>query len=225
MGAIGGTIVIGALVVVFLFLKKRRSKVTNPLPDFADDTLGEQEKRGGFKKLFGAKATAPAYSGEISGFNDLENQLNQKSAAFGGSAAGAYGSHDTDNDFEYRGVTNSNNLDSVFKSTASNTGQNTTGQTLSSASMGQGHLRGHSRYNSVLVPQMDTMHEGGYYDEGAPYPTEDYPLTGEQEKSDVFGDRSSDDLDDDLLFHQAPHQLWSQDHKSNNSRLRFTEEI
>lgn len=163
-------------------------------------------------------------SGEISGFNDLENQLNMKSASV---ARGGYG-HDTDTDFEYRGVTNSNNLDSVFRSSATNTDPNTSGQNSSSASTRQGH----SRYNSVLIPPMDTMHEGNFaLDDhlGTPYPTEDTPLAGhESENHNVFDDhdRSSEyDLDDELLFNQAPHQLWTQENHSNNSRLRFTEEI
>lgn len=204
-------------MVVFLFLKKRRNKVTNQSPDFADDTLNNDlNEKFSFKKLFGLKTTSGA--GGVAGYNDLEN-LNSRA---GVPLTGAY--HDsTDDDFEYRGITNSNNLDSVFRSSASNTGQNSGGQTggqnSSSAS-----ARGinHSRYNSVILP-MAPMPEGPVEPSGY-----DPAVGGYHARAFSSGTepgRSSDDIDDELFFKEAHAPFLSDEHHSNNSRLRFTEEI
>lgn len=212
MGSIGGTIFIGAMVVLFLFLKKRRSNVANQLPDFADETLDEDlsEKFGGFKKLFGSKATTDTSPG---GYNDIERQLNARSQLGGGF------NDVNENDFEYRGVTNSNNLESVFRTSGSNTGQNSGGQN-SSATSTRGN--GHSRYNSVVQP-MAPMAEGvvGETDPAV----RGYPVREFHDETDPDQISEYEYDDNDIMFAntQAPY-LYPEAH-SNNSRLRFTEEI
>ena len=196
MGAVGGAILIGALALL-VFLKKRNKKVTNQLPNFADEALSsDNEKATGFLKIFGAK---------------------------GGAAATGGGGVSTYNDFEYRGVTNSNNLDSVFRTSGGNTGVNSTGHASAAETPRQ-----HSRYNSMIVPGMGTMHETEPTDQPAgqpaeaPYPTQDDDVHSaliESEKSSDYG------TDDDFLFHEEPHLFWTNEHHSNNSRLRFTEDL
>lgn len=202
-------------MVFFLFMKKRRSKVTNQLPDFADDTSGElSEKLGGFRKLFGAKTTGVG-ARDISGSNDLERQTNNLSAI---PVAGYH--QDSNDDFEYRGVTNSNNLDSVFRSSGNNTGQNS-----SSASTNQ-----RSRFNSVYNPML-TMPEGGGPDPG---PNDIFQSHEDSTSAplpnfsiDTDHDRSSECEPDDELFNREAHGLLPShgEEFSNNSRLRFREEI
>lgn len=214
----GGAILIGGLALL-LFIKKRRSGTENQLPDFAEDSNSDgNEKAGGFMGFFGQKRASRGSTGGVSGYNDLENHWNQRSAAQGAAARGAYGSAEAD-DFEYRGVTNSNNLDSVFRSSGSNTGQNS------------GHSgtprQGHSRYNSVTYPALGTMHEDHpeATDDAAEGTDIPYPL---EEQSPIFNsDKSSDyDDEDDFLFNREPQQVpWDEGAHSNNSRLRFTEEI
>lgn len=212
VGAIGGCLIIGVFAFLFL-LRRRREKITNQLPDFADDNLGQYKEKFGFKKLFGAKFAPPSGTRGISSFADLEDQLNMKSAALAGLASIQYGSHDTDGDFEYRGVSNSNNLNSVLRS-GTNTSLNSGGVNSSSASV---RLK-HSRYNSAIGPPMETMTES------------------EQGQEDVFGfctdntlelseDRSSD-FDFDEIFRSEHRAIFPKgDYHSNNSKLRFTEEI
>lgn len=219
VGSIGGTILIGSLVVFFLFMKKRRSKLTNQLPDFADDTSRESnEKFGGFRKLFGSKAAAGAGAGGVAGYDDLERQVNQKLAI----PAAGY-AQDTDDDFEYRGVSNNNNLDSVFRSSGNNTGQNSSGTST----------KQHSRFNSVYNP-MAPMAESGPHDfqeEDAFFDNKEMtlvPLALHNFSSETDRDRLSEyELEDELFFHREPHQFWQNggEELSNNSRLRFTEEI
>lgn len=213
VGSIGGTILIGSLVVLFLFMKRRRNKVTNQLPDFADDTSGNlNEKFGGFRKIFGSKATGG--SAALSGYLDLEGNA---------AAAGANLPQDTDDDFEYRGVSNSNNLDSVFRTSGSNTGQSSAGLNSSSGSVKQ-----HSRLNSIYNP-MTTMHEGpaesrdDVFDDQTNRGVPVHNLSSETDHN-----RSSEyELEDDLFFNREPARLWANEgeNHSNNSRLRFTEEI
>lgn len=191
--------------------------MTNQLPDFADETSGDLSEKpgGGFRKLFGSKATGAGAG--AAGFSDLERNDNPV-------PAGGY-ARDTDDDFEYRGVSNSNNLDSVFRSSGNNTGQNSAGQNSSSASTKQ-----HSRFNSLYEP-MTTMHEGGTPFENleTPYPTTEAGVdVFNNSSSETDQDRSSEyHLGDELFFSPQPHPIWQnvgEDH-SNNSRLRFTEEI
>ena len=220
MGAVGGAILIGALALL-VFLKKRNKKVTNQLPNFADEALSsDNEKATGFLKIFGAKGGAAATGGGgVSTYNGLENQVNVRASGAGAAAAAAAG----DNDFEYRGVTNSNNLDSVFRTSGGNTGVNSTGHASAAETPRQ-----HSRYNSMIVPGMGTMHEAEPTDQPAgqpaeaPYPTQDDDVHSaliESEKSSDYG------TDDDFLFHEEPHLFWTNEHHSNNSRLRFTEDL
>lgn len=164
--------------------------MTNQLPDFADDTSVQSEKLGGFRWFSGAKTLR--HSG-VSGYDDLEKQDSEVSPAI---------VQDTDDDFEYRGVSNSNNLDSVFRSSGNTTGQTSEGQ-LNSTSPKQ-----HSRYNSIYNP-LSSM-----------------PEAGEQDVTVSDHERSSE-YDDELLFTPEPHTLWQGqgEELSNNLRLRFTEEI
>lgn len=224
VGAVGGAVLIGVLALL-LFLKKRNKKVTNQLPDFADEALSsDNEKSSGFFKLFGAKNGPVNGGGGVSTYNGLENQVNVKSAAVGAGAAAAAGTGG-DSDFEYRGVTNSNNLDSIFRSTATNTGYNSSGPNSAAETPRQGH----SRYNSMIIP-MGVMHEGELQDpevdvygtREAPYPTQE-----DEVHSILMGsDRSSGyATDDDFLFHENPHDYLTEELHSNNSRLRFTEDL
>ncbi|SGZ49154.1 CIC11C00000003539 [Sungouiella intermedia] len=200
-------------------MKKRRSKVTNQLPDFADDSTADLNEKlgGGFRKIFGSKATST--SGPLTGYRDLEGQPAV-------APAGAGYPQDTDEDFEYRGVSNSNNLDSVFRSSGTNTGMNSGGQNSSTGSVKQ-----QSRLNSVYNP-MSTMHEGAAEeskDNVFQYPSEIVPEDQLHNlSSETEHDRSSEfELEDELFFNRQPNHLWQnqgEDH-SNNSRLRFTEEI
>lgn len=218
VGAIGGCLIIGVFAFLFL-LWRRRGRITNQLPDFADENLQETQEKFGFKKLFGAKFTPASGSRGISGFNDLENQLDMKSAALTGAAVagGQYGSHDADTDFEYRGVSNSNNLGSVFRSSGNNTGLNSGGVNSSSASTRQNH----SRYNSVVVPAMETMSEDDQgHEEMFEFNTDNLHGLSDQEPSSEF------DFEDDILLPPDRQPVFpSGDYHSNTSKLRFTEEI
>lgn len=221
VGSIGGTILIGSLVVLFLFLKKRRSRVTNHSPDFADDTSGDSNEKSGFKKLFGIGAGGAAGAATVDSYNDLEKHLESRAAVsdpFLGGGVGGHNNaaHDTSDDFAYRGVSNSNNLDSIFHGSGTATGGNsndgTGGLNLSSAS---NRGPGHSRMNSD-VNRMDTMPEHSYdYDQK-------YALMG----ATHVRERLSEFEDEDLFFQAHNHApLLEGENHSNNSRLRFFEEI
>lgn len=216
VGAIGGCLIIGVFAFLLL-LWRRRGRVTNQLPDFADDNLDENQEKFGFKKLFGAKFTPPSGTRGILGFNDLENQLNMKSAALAGTAGGHYGSHDTDADFEYRGVSNSNNLGSVFRSSGTNTAMNSGGLNSSTGSTRQNH----SRYASEGGPALETMDEGDQgHEEMFEFNTDGTPELSDQDRSSEY------DFDDDIVLRNDHQPIFnSGDYHSNNSRLRFTEEI
>lgn len=217
VGAIGGCLIIGVFAFLILLWRRRGGRITNQLPDFADDNLEENQEKFGFKKLFGAKFTPPSGTRGISGFNDLENQLNVKSAALASAAGAQYGSQDADTDFEYRGVSNSNNLGSVFRSSGTNTGLNSGGVNSSSASTRQNH----SRYNSVVGPPLETMAEGEQgHEEMFEFNTDNSLGLTDQERSSDY------DFDDDLVLHGDRKPIFSSgDYHSNNSKLRFTEEI
>lgn len=190
VGSIGGTIVIGALVVIFLILKRKRSNGPNQLPDFADDSRELLDKGpGGFKKIFGSKA--PTYGGVH--LTDLEKEY----------PVGL------DDDFAYRGVSNSNNLDSVFRSSAG-TSAPISGPGSSSAS-----TKHHSRYNSTVNP-LFTMAE-----DEAPVPEILEPYTDTTPPE--FG--ALPESDEDFLFRSEPHGVWVGEETSNTSRLRFAEEF
>lgn len=207
VGSIGGTIVIGSLVVLFLFFKRRQSKVVNHLPDFADDTLADEEKAG-FWKLFGANTRASG-----AGYNDLERQAPKEMSP----------DYAPETDFEYRGVSNSNNLLTVFRS---NTG---TRQNLGPG-LGTGSLpksMGHLRINSVAVDAMSDIASG---DEPPEYRHDYRDLAGAYNEllhdltHDMFHDAGLSVLDmGDEAAPSAP--LFSAELDSNRSRLRFTEDI
>lgn len=219
VGSIGGTIVIGSLVVLFLFLKKRKqSSYTNQSPDFNDDTSGEDgyNDKFGFRKLLGSKNTANTLGAGTAATDFERNTRGVHPGPFVEPA---------DDDFQYRGVTNSNNLDSIFRSTATNsTGPNS----------GQASARvGHSRYGSVANP-MSTMPENrGYYDS-----TNEYSSGG---AADTFGHSREHSDDTEGGFHPSDYEIYDEElplprvHRpsdvfgtevhSNNLRSRFTEEI
>lgn len=209
MGSIGGTLFIGALVVLFLFLKKRRSRVTNHSPDFADDTLGEDSnEKLGLRRLFGSKHGS-TNAGGVAGYNDLENHLESRAAdPFVGGAA--VGRHDGQDDFAYRGVSNSNNLDSVFRGSGTNSGMNSGGDP--SAPGSEPTTNFHSRMNSTGYPLASMP-------EHSPDSVDDLFPPGHNRLS-AFED------DDDLYMHGHTHApLLTEENHSNNSRLRFFEEI
>ncbi|RKP30085.1 hypothetical protein METBISCDRAFT_27725 [Metschnikowia bicuspidata] len=212
IGGIGGCLVVGALAFLFL-LWRRRGRVVNPLPDFADDNLEGNRKKFGFKKLFGTNDTPPVGTRGISGFNDLENQFNVKSAALGAAGDTQYGSHDADTGFKYRGVSSSNNLESVFRS-GSNSGLNSGGLNSSTGSTCQPHMR----YDAMVLPPMEPMAEGDAGEEFSSFHDET-PELSDQDRSLDF------DYADDIMLRADRLPIFGGDHHSNNSRLRFTEEI
>lgn len=225
----GGALLLGALALL-VFLKRRGKNVTNQLPDFADDALASDTEKGtGFLKIFGAKAGSSG--GGVSTYNGLENQINVRSASMAGAGLGAGTGTGNGDGFEYRGVTNSNNLDSVFRSTATNTatGPTSLGQNTAHETPHQGP----SRYNSMRATGMGTMHEterqlpnaSARYSRAladAPYPTHEGDIHSALSESDKLSEYATDE---DFLFHGEPHLFWTQEHHSNNSRLRFTEDL
>lgn len=191
VGSIGGTIVIGSLVLLFLYLRRRnRNSLKNQNPDFNDGSDDESLKKGGgFKKLFGSKGISEA---DMKTFDHVQAP------------------DDAEGDYAYRGVTNSN-LDSVFKSSATNSGSNTVyyGSTAA-GSTGQNSTR-HSRYNSMAYPQA--------FDEDE----EQFNFGNVNHTRDSSGDLEPDEyLSHENLLQENP--IFG-DGTSNNSRSRFTEEI
>lgn len=201
MGSIGGTIVIGCLVVLFLFLKKRKRQITNQSPDFnggdATNRLGagddeedtsledkndhifhdspngnmQRSKLGWLTSIFSknnngaghasdANKAAITGSGAVAGMagvgamsgaggsntfkrlrnnnDDLENQTGYGAAAHTNRDDGADVGADDDG-FAYRGVTNANNLDSIFRSNG-----NTSSNARNSSYFGKNSTRGSS---------------------------------------------------------------------------------
>lgn len=219
VGSIGGTIVIGSLVLLFLFLKKRkRSSYTNQSPDFNDDTSGEDgyNDKFGFKKLLGSKNTANTLG---AGAAAAEHDRNARGFQTGPFA------EPVDDDFQYRGVTNSNNLDSIFRSTATNSTGPNSGQISARV--------GHSRYGSV-ANHMSTMPENrGNYDS-----TNEY---GSAAAADSYGHSREHSDDTEGGFHPSDYEIYDEELPlphinrnsdvfgnevhSNNLRSRFTEEI
>lgn len=212
VGGVCGCLVVGALAFLFL-LWRRRGRVLNPLPDFADDNLKGNRKKFGFKNLFGTNDTPPVGTRGISGFNDLENQFNVKSAAMGAAGDTQYGSHDAETGFKYRGVSTSNNLESVFWS-GSNSRRNSGGLNSSTGSTRQPHMR----YDAMGLPPMDPMAEGDAGDEFVSFHDET-PKLSDQDRSLDF------EYADDIMLRADRLPIFAGDHHSNNSRLRFTEEI
>lgn len=221
---------IAGLVLFFVFLKKRKSKLTNQSPDFNNDSGLDSfgsEKGGssfGFKKLFGSKVSSGAGAGgALAGINDLERQMNRKA----GETPGYQNleNDDQDNDFVYRGVANSNNLDSVFKPLANNlTGQNT-------ASLG------HTRYNSTggnsspAPPYPASAHSEEFIFGSIPLSDEHNPLMPIHQEEDrvTSGEFNPSDYDLELEEDEdklvRPSMPGTNETESRNSKSRFTEEI
>lgn len=207
VGSIGGTILIGSLVLLFLFLKKRkRNSLKNQNPDFNDSSESNDDalnRKYGFMKLFGSKGAAS--EADLKGFEHIP-------------------AIDKENDdFEYRGVTN-NNLDLLFKSSASNSGNNTAtyGNTAPGTGPGSGQGSGpgsahHSRFNLVGYPAYDLTEEDEQFD---------FEHEGQHAR------HSSDDINP-LVYELDPDEenllvnnpMYGEGNVSNNSRSRFTEEI
>lgn len=194
VGSIGGTIVIGCLVVLFLFLKKRKRQITNQSPDFngggATNRLGtgddeedtsledkndnifhdspngnmKQSKLGWLTSIFSknhngsgnrsdANGAAITGSGAVAGvggvagagrsntFKRLRNADDLENQTYGATPQTNRGdAFDADDDgFAYRGVTNSNNLDSIFRSNG-----NTSSNARNSSYFGKNSTRGSS---------------------------------------------------------------------------------
>lgn len=203
VGSIGGTIVIGSLVLLFLFLRKRRrNNVKNQNPDLNDPDGNSSDeilhKKYGFKKLFGSKATTN--SGDVTGFEHVR------------------GYDQEDDDFEYRGVTN-NNLDSIFRS-QNNSGAATTyyGSTHSQNTGQNSHT---SRYNSIAYPKYTQVAE-----EDEQFNFGDGPIDEEQTQPYPVGTPSIEESDSDIEnLHVNRNDIFGDSNASNNSRSRFTEEI
>lgn len=201
VGSIGGVLVIGGLVVLFMLLRRKRRNHPNQLPDFHDDSLLEEK---GFKKLFSGssdlEATPNGFDDSVAaggygaaGFSrDTPTTYQGLSARLGlrldaatavAAAAASQSVRDPDNrdlDFVYRGVANQN-LDRVFR-----------GPSTKSTSRAL-----------------------------APYPFDD-----------PHGSSSDDDFDfneyDEDLITTPPrpqHNVFGNPNGSNNSQLRFHEEI
>lgn len=125
VGLIGGVLVIGLCVVMFIILKRRRNRVANQLPDF-HDSLSLEEK--GFKKLFSNPEDADmehGYTDSVAaggygaaGFSRGASNLYRPAAA--SASASGYGNghsnppYPEDDEYVYRGVANLN-LDLVFR--------------------------------------------------------------------------------------------------------------
>lgn len=114
VGLIGGVIVIGVCIAGFMFLRKRKNKVANQLPNFHDDSSLEEK---GFKKLF----SNPNDSETAAGFSEPVAAGGYGVAGFSRNPSTSGGYHATysddpskrDEDYVYRGVA-SQNLDLVF---------------------------------------------------------------------------------------------------------------
>lgn len=244
VGAVGGTIVIAACVLLFLFLKKRKDTFVNQSPDFNDDLMSDDlnDKAGenaiggigtgaaaaggagaglfGFKRLFGKRRSG----GGLTGFSDLEH-----GAAAGAAGGGGAGDPDTSSDdFVYRGVTNNNNLDSVFKTLATNTGQNSSAR--------------HSRYNLIAAARaLKTdglrtpsttataappypVSPGG--DSGFDFHTNDIPEERGHNRFDSNDMNLSDfDIEEEALMPRDHTAALGVHDSGRNSVSRFTEEI
>jgi len=207
VGSIGGTIVIGLLVALFLFLKKRK-KVTNQSPDFNDNTSGESDSykdKSGFRKLF---STKNANYGGVAGVTDIERQNDSPAIQADDE------SNDEGDDFVYRGVTNNNNLDSIFRSTASNSsGQNT------AAGGSANQSANHTRMNSI-GHALDIPYEALESEENDPFTSHSRINSDETENFSP----SDYDIDHDLVPADR-RNIFGEESHSNNSRSRFHEEI
>lgn len=121
VGLIGGVLVIGVCVALFMVFKRRRNRVANQLPDF-HDSLSLEEK--GFKKLFSNPEDADAEHGYTdsvaaggygaAGFSRDASKQYRPAAAPGYGTGHSDPPYPEDDDYVYRGVANLN-LDLVFR--------------------------------------------------------------------------------------------------------------
>lgn len=212
VGSIGGAVVIGSLVLLFWFLRRRkRNNVKNHNPDLNPDVDGNNSDqvmhdKYGFKKLFGSKATTSG-GNDITGFEHVTPY-----------------DHDGDDDFEYRGVTN-NNLDSIFRSSQTNSGGGTTYYGSTHGDNTRQNSARHTRYSSMAYPNQvneeDELFDFGMSPsspnrDGEPSGANVYPA-----EAPVF--ESDSDGEDNLNVNRR--DIFGDGNTSNNSRSRFTEEI
>lgn len=250
MGSVGGSIVIGCLVVLFLFLKKKK-KFTNQSPDFnnndsSEDSSNFNEKKTGFKKLFGSKNTNSILGG-VARSNDLERQINNKAGYSGVGAAGAGAgagntpivndNNDHSDGYQYRGITNSNNLDSIFRSSGTNTKANTSGGGSGRASTKNG-ITGSSAWFGSGSGTLSSMPEGYHRSNNDSGPFGGYGSTSDTNRAFTYPEEgihghsretSGDtdeafDFEDDLQPDRSA-IFGNNENYSNNSRSRFHEEI
>jgi hypothetical protein len=247
VGSIGGTIVIGCIVVLFLFLKKRK-RMTNQSPDFNDDSTtsmkNSESSRFDFKKLWGGGHSSSQEMTD-SGRNifaeehlfhnnnlltDTPGFSGESGTLIGGTSAGLGGSQESKNpqplnnntntnpnddnlDFVYRGVSNNNNLESVFRSSKNTSrGSSGSGKGLSGVTPKR-TSRAYSFGNPLASPDefdFSEMHENDALNH-------DHPFHDESSDDDVGSQY------DDLINPQRP--TIARELNSNNSQSRFTEEI
>lgn len=231
------------------------------LLDRSHDDDGMKYNKFGFAKLFGSKSGSKAASnnnllGLGSGLTGYKGILDlERQSDFGTNGSGGYGaaigagavagsaSVDTNDDFVYRGVTNSNNLDSVFRSsetsrgTSSFMGKSATGSTTNSSTFG-GRTRLNSFAHPLASPEQFNFNEHHEYT-GLAYGehgSDDYLPAKDQGSSDYDNDTDSEfnpsDYDDGglpgagTIIEPDRGQIFgNQDHGSNNSQSRFAEDI
>lgn len=183
---------------------------------------------------------------------DLEAQNNYGSTSQPGRQFDQPGDESVE-DFVYRGVSNSNNLDSVFRSSAATTGGRTSAQmSTRSSSLGHGgsgaggSTAGHTRMNSfghpLASPRDFDFHESLPPDGGGQPPinrnlhaSQLRPETQSSSRYNSHTEEDSDgdfDYDDDLVLpgEQAPYPRQNvfadQDYGSNNNSMsRFQEDV
>lgn len=131
VGSIGGTIVLTALVALFLLYRRRKSSsLTNQLPDFQDGTGLDRGNKGvldlaltSLEPLLNRNRFSAFFAGLFSRGSD-RNEFHDKSpyalnppvASYGNATGRTNPSDDPPDDFYYRGVAKNNNLDAVFRS-------------------------------------------------------------------------------------------------------------
>ena len=228
MGSIGGSIVLGVLVVLFLYLKKRkRNNLTNQQPDFnkfiagrdggdldddddespleeednkhiyhdnAGDNMVQNSKMGWFKSIFSnsgsgtsnasnSKLLGGAVGGGVAGASGgagaggIFRRLDRNGDDLERQAGGGYGStgrnnNDTDNDFVYRGVTNSNNLDQIFRS------NNNTSSAARNSTIADGSAGVTSGTNSAKHTRMSSYGHPLANPDDFNFDEESYPIAG-----------------------------------------------
>lgn len=154
MGSVGGVIVLSALAVLFVYLRRRNRKTINPSPDFSENNSGDLNpfsEKFGLKMPFSSskRSSGGGAGGALAGMDDIERQVDQRA----NSTANTVG--EESGDFAYRGVTNSNNLDSVFRPTATN-------------SSGTNTAAAASRFNSISRPLGTTYEDQDGYEFSQP---------------------------------------------------------